>query len=314
MSYKPLIVIVGPTAVGKTALSIELALKINGEIVSADSMQIYRYMDIGTAKSTIEEQKGVKHYLIDEINPDEEFSVAKYKELADRYIDEILSKGKYPIMVGGTGLYVNSVIDNIKFSETICDWHYRSELNHLAKVKGNEYVHQMLQQVDPITAHRLHVNDIRRIIRALEVYKYTGIPISKHQVESRKEPSPYKTAIIGLTMDREWLYKRINLRVDKMIEQGLIQEVQKLLKMGYSKEMTSMKGLGYKEMIDYIENKITLEQAVELLKRNTRRYAKRQLTWFRRDQRIHWIYITQKDNLNDLLEKCLKYIEEIGII
>ncbi|MBZ4646549.1 MAG: tRNA dimethylallyltransferase [Petroclostridium sp.] len=314
MSQKPLIVIVGPTAVGKTGLSVELALKINGEIISADSMQIYKYMDIGTAKATPKERKGVKHYLLDEITPDEEFSVARYKELADRYIDEIISKGKLPIMVGGTGLYVNAVTDNIKFSETICDWDYRNQLQILAETNGNEYLHKMLEEVDPVTAQRLHTNDTRRIIRALEVYKYTGIPISRHQEESRKEPSPYKLAMIGLTMDREWLYQRINERVEIMIEQGLVNEVQKLLDMGYNKEMTSMKGLGYKEIIDYLNGETTFEQAIDILKRDTRRYAKRQLTWFRRDKRIHWIHIHKEDSKKELIEKCLKYIAEIGIM
>ncbi|WHH59554.1 tRNA (adenosine(37)-N6)-dimethylallyltransferase MiaA [Petroclostridium sp. X23] len=314
MCQKPLVVIVGPTAVGKTGLSVELASRINGEIISADSMQIYRYMDIGTAKVTLEEQNGIRHYLIDEIMPDEEFSVAQYKELADRYIDKILEKEKLPVMVGGTGLYVNSVVNNVKFSETVTDWEYRNKLNALAETEGNEYVHKMLEEVDPITAHRLHVNDIRRVIRALEVHHFTGIPISKHQQESLKEPSPYRLAFIGLTMEREWLYERINERVDLMLEQGLIDEVKKLMDMGYHRDLTSMKGLGYKEMIDYLEGLSSYEEAVEILKRDTRRYAKRQLTWFRRDNRIHWIHIEKSDHKKELIEKCLKHIAEIGII
>ncbi|NLY43969.1 MAG: tRNA (adenosine(37)-N6)-dimethylallyltransferase MiaA [Clostridiaceae bacterium] len=314
MEQKPLVVIVGPTAVGKTGLSIELALRINGEIVSADSMQVYKYMDIGTAKATPQERKGVKHYLLDEVAPDEEFSVARYKKLADAYIDLIISKDKIPIMVGGTGLYINTVIDNIQLSETICDWEYRDELKKLAEEKGNEYVHDLLKQVDPESARRLHVNDLRRVIRALEVYKYTGVPISKHQELSRSQPSPYKLAMIGLTMDRKWLYERINKRVDQMMEQGLLEEVRKLLDMGYSRDLVSMKGLGYKEMIEYIYGETSLEEAVEILKRNTRRYAKRQLTWFRKDKRIYWIEIQKSDSQEELMEKCLKYIEKNGIV
>ena len=314
MSSRPLIVIVGPTAVGKTGLSIELALELNGEIVSADSMQVYKYMDIGTAKPTLEERKGVEHYLIDEVAPDEEFNVAKYKEKADYYIEKIYRKNKIPIMVGGTGLYINSVIDNIQFSETICDWEYRNELSELAKRKGNEYVHDMLRCVDPVTAQKLHTNDIRRIIRALEVYKYTGIPISKHQEESRKQPSPYRILLIGLTMERERLYNRINQRVDIMLEQGLVEEVCSLLDMAYDKSLTSMQGLGYKEIISYLEGFYSYDEAVEVLKRDTRRYAKRQLTWFRRDQRIHWIDINEKDSQKDVLEKCINYVEKFRFV
>lgn len=311
---KPLIVIVGPTAAGKTSLSIELALEINGEIISADSMQVYKYMDIGTAKPTLEERKGVKHYLIDEVEPDQEFNVAKYKELADKYINEILSKNRLPIMIGGTGLYVDTVINNIQFSETICDWEYRQQLTETAKTKGNEYVHKMLEEVDPDAAARLHPNNLRRIIRALEVYKYTGVPISKHQEESVKKPSPYHTAIIGLTMDRQRLYERINKRIDIMLEQGLIDEVKKLMDMGYTKELTSMKGLGYKEIIDYLNGKTTLDEAIEILKRDTRRYAKRQLTWFRRNENIHWIELTEKTSVKKLVDESKKYIAEIGIL
>ena len=316
MNKKPLIVIAGPTAVGKSDIAIELAQKINGEIISADSMQVYKYMDIGTAKVSKEQQKIVKHYLIDEVNPDDNFNVALYKELADKYINEIIAKEKKPIMVGGTGLYINSVINNIKFSETICDENYRNHLLNIANEKGNKYLHSMLEKVDAITAEKLHINDRRRIIRALEVYKFTGIPMSEHQKRSIQQPSPYKTAIIGLTMERKLLYKRIELRVDNMIEQGLIQEVRSLIDMGYNKKMTSMQGLGYKEIIDYIENNTTLSQAIEILKRDTRRYAKRQLTWFRRNKNIFWIDIEPENDSNKrgILRKCLKHIEEIGIM
>ncbi len=313
MNKKPLIVIVGPTAAGKTGLSIALALDLNGEIVSADSMQIYRHMDIGTAKPTIEERHGLKHYLIDEVEPDASFSVANYKQLADTYIDEITNKGKLPIMIGGTGLYIDTVVNNIKFSETVCDWDYRNQLKEIVQEKGNEYIHHLLEEVDPITAKKLHINDVRRVIRALEVFKYTGVPMSKHQEESRKEPSPYQTTIIGLTMDRKRLYERINKRVDIMIEQGLIEEVQRLLEMGYTSELTSMKGLGYKEIIDYLEGKTSYEDAIEILKRDTRRYAKRQLTWFSRNKEIYWIDLDEVKNQEDLLTKCRKHIKEKDI-
>ena len=320
MIQKPLIVIVGPTAAGKTGLSIELALELEGEIVSADSMQIYKYMDIGTAKPTPEEQKGIQHYLIDEVTPDQAFSVARYKALADNYIEQIRSKGKLPVMVGGTGLYIDSTVRNIQFSETVCDWDYRRYLHETAQTKGNQYLHRMLEQVDPLTAHKLHVNDVRRIIRALEVYRFTGIPMSKHQEESRKQPSPYNIAMIGLTMDRALLYERINARVDLMLRQGLVDEVKKLMDMGYTEDMTSMKGLGYKEIIDYLKGKTTLEEAVEILKRDTRRYAKRQLTWFRRNKNIYWIDVYDRyrpkdlDLSNELLKKSVKHIVGTGVI
>ncbi len=313
MKKKPLIVIVGPTAAGKTGLSIALALELNGEIVSADSMQIYKYMDIGTAKPTMEERYGLKHYLIDEVEPDASFSVADYKQLADTYIDEIISKDKLPIMIGGTGLYIDTVVNNIRFSETICDWDYRNHLQEIVQEKGKEYIHHLLEEVDPITAKKLHINDVRRVIRALEVYRYTGVPMSKHQEESRKEPSPYQTIMIGLTMDRKRLYDRINQRVDIMIEQGLIEEVKGLLNMGYTKELTSMKGLGYKEIIAYLEGGISYEDAVEILKRDTRRYAKRQLTWFRRNEEIYWIDLDEFKNQEELLKECYKHIKENDI-
>ena len=311
---KPLIVIVGPTASGKTDLSIELALRINGEIVSADSMQVYKHMDIGTAKPSVEERKKINHYLIDEVEPDENFSVAKYKELADQYIDKIISENKTPIMVGGTGLYINTVIDNIQFSETVCDWNYRNELKEIANSKGNEYLHKILEEIDPKTAQNLHINDQRRIIRALEVYKYTKIPMSEHKIMSRMKPSPYKISFIGLAMDRELLYDRINQRVDIMIEQGLIDEVKGLMDMGYNENLTSMKGLGYKEIIKYLNGEYSFNDAVEILKRDTRRYAKRQLTWFRRDDRINWIYKGNNTPIKEIIEKSINYIEKKHIV
>ncbi len=310
---KPLVVILGPTAVGKTNLSIELAVRLNGEIISADSMQIYKHMDIGTAKPTLQERKGIKHYLIDEVEPDGEFSVAKYKELAQKYIESILAKQMMPILVGGTGLYIDSVVKNIQFSETVCDWEFRRKHKELVEIKGSEYLHDMLEKVDPVTAQRLHVNDTRRVIRALEVYEYTKLPISKHQEVSLQNPSPYNTTIIGLTMDRELLYERVNKRVDTMLEQGLVDEVVNLKQMGYTKDMASMKGLGYKEIMEYLDGDITYEEAVEMLKRDTRRYAKRQLTWFRRNKDIHWIDVTDS-NIEKIFENSIIYIAQNGII
>lgn len=217
-------------------------------------------------------------------------------------------------MVGGTGLYINTVIDNIKFSETICDNEFREKMKNVAQKNGNFYIYNMLKEIDPIAAKKLHVNDIRRIIRALEVYEYTKIPISKHQEDSRKEPSPYNTVYFALNMERKKLYSRINKRVDMMIENGLINEVRDLLYMGYTKELTSMKGLGYKEVIDYLEGNLSFDKAIEIIKRDTRRYAKRQLTWFRRDKRINWINVDEYDNIKKIITKCLYIIEKNGII
>lgn len=306
MKKPKVLVIIGPTAIGKTKLGIEMAKELNGEIISADSMQIYKYMDIGTAKPTKEEMEGIPHHLIDIIPPDQEFSVAKFKELAQNAIEDILSKDKFPIIVGGTGLYINTLLDEIQFSETICDWEYREELKRLAEEKGNQYLHDILEEVDPIASKRLHVNDIKRVIRALEVYKYTGKPISYHQEISKGDPK-YDYKVIGLTMDRAKLYERVEKRIDIMIEQGLIDEIKSLVKRNYNKEHISMQGLGYKEIIDYLEGKFSLDEAIEILKRDTRHFAKRQLTWFRRDARIHWI--DMQKNLSDVKKEILNYLE-----
>ena len=285
------IVIIGPTASGKTKISIELAKRINGEIISADSMQIYKYMDIGTAKASAEEMDGIKHYLIDEVYPDEEFSVARFKELAQKYIDEILKKGKIPIVVGGTGLYIDSLIYNINFSETVCDWSFREQLKKEAEEKGNEYLHNMLREVDPKAAEKIHPNNVKRVIRALEVHKFSGVKISQQQEESRKEPPKYNFIIFGLRMNRDTLYERINRRVDKMLEMGLVDEVRHLVELGYDKSTIAMQGLGYKEILAYLRGEITLDEAIYILKRDTRHYAKRQITWFKRIEGVNWIDI-----------------------
>ncbi|HHV28678.1 tRNA (adenosine(37)-N6)-dimethylallyltransferase MiaA [Acetivibrio mesophilus] len=300
------IVIIGPTASGKTKLAIEIAKRTNGEIISADSMQVYKYMDIGTAKPDEKEREGIKHYLIDEVAPDEEFSVARFQELSLKYIDEILNKGKIPIVAGGTGLYINSLIYNLEFSDTICDWELRKKLADEAKEKGNEYLHNKLREIDPKAAENIHMNNVKRVIRAIEVYTHTNKPISVHQEESRKNPPKHNFILIGITMDREKLYDRINKRVDMMLENGLVREVEKLIEMGYDKSTIAMQGLGYKEILSYLKGEITLEEAAEILKRDTRRYAKRQMTWFKRIENVYWINKDEFDSDEEII-KNIKY-------
>lgn len=282
------IVIAGPTASGKTDLAIKLAHEINGEIISADSMQIYRGMDIGTAKPTMEERQGIPHYLIDIVDPDEEYSVAHFQRDAKNCIREILNSGKVPIVAGGTGLYINSLVYNINFSETTADWEYRKQLEEIARDKGPEELHRFLQKVDPVSAEKIHPNNIKRVIRALEVFKTTGKPISQHQLESRTEKPEYEFKIFGLEMDRKILYERINKRVDKMMEMGLYEEVEGLLEK-YSPDLVSLQGIGYKEIISAIKGEYSLEEAVEKIKLNTRHLAKRQITWFKKTENLRWI-------------------------
>ncbi|MDP4180895.1 MAG: tRNA (adenosine(37)-N6)-dimethylallyltransferase MiaA [Bacillota bacterium] len=306
------IVIIGPTASGKTALSISLAKEMGGEIISADSMQIYRYMNIGTAKPDKEEMAGIPHYLIDEVNPDEEFSVAKFKLLATEYIDEIIKNGKQPIVVGGTGLYINSLLYNIDFSETICDWELRDKLKKEAEEFGNEFLHKKLELIDPVAAKRIHINDLKRIIRAIEVYEYSKKTISEHQEVSRKNPSKYRFYSYGLMMDRERLYDRINKRVDLMFERGLIEEVKNLIKLGYDKNSVAMQAIGYKETLAYLKGDMTLEDALELIKRESRRYAKRQITWFKRTENINWIDLEIENDLNKITKNIKNNIATYG--
>ena len=270
-------------------MAVELAKLVNGEIVSADSMQVYKYMDIGTAKPDGEEMCGIRHHLIDEVYPDEEFSVARYRELALKYIGDILARGKFPVVAGGTGLYINSLVYNIDFPETARDWNRREELKREAERKGSAYLHEKLRTVDPEAAARIHANDLKRIIRALEVYECTKKPISYHMAESRKSPPKYDFKIFGLTMDREKLYDRINRRVDHMMEKGLVEEVKRLVSLGYDRYTVAMQGLGYKEMLSYLRGEIAMDEAVYIIKRDTRRYAKRQFTWFRRLQNVIWL-------------------------
>lgn len=292
-----LVVIAGPTACGKTASSILLAKKINGEIISADSMQVYKYMDIGTAKIKKEEMQGIKHYLIDEFYPDEDFSIAIFKEKAKNYIQEIHSKGKIPILVGGTGFYINSVIYDNDFTKTIKDETYRNELFNISKEKGNDYLHNMLLEVDLLSAQNIHKNNVKKVIRALEYFKLTGQKISEHNEIEKAKNLAYDTTFFVLNMDREKLYNRINYRVDLMVENGLVNEVKALLQKGYKKEFTSMQGLGYKEIVKYLEGEYSLDYAIEIIKRDTRHFAKRQITWFKHQtENAIWIDVNSFGN------------------
>ena len=298
-------VICGPTASGKTLLSIELAKKINGEIVSADSMQIYKDMDIGTAKPTKEETKDIKHYLIDFVAPDQRYSVAEFKKDAENAIEEILAKGKTPIIVGGTGLYVDSLIYGIQYQDIELDENYRNELEEIAKKQGLEKLYEQAQKIDPEAMKKISPNDKKRIIRVLEIYKATGKNKTEQEIESRKNEVKYDYKVFAINMDREKLYDRINKRVDIMLEQGLIQEVQTLVKK-YNEFPTAMQGLGYKEVVQYLKNEISYDEMVDKIKMETRRYAKRQITWFKKNKQTIWID-GQKDlqeNIDLIINTC----------
>lgn len=308
-----IIAIAGPTASGKTALSVEMAKRYGGEIVSCDSMQIYKHMNIGTAKPAKEEQKGIPHYMIDEISPDENFSVVEYAERARGYIDDILSRGKLPVLVGGTGLYLDSVINNTKFSEAESDEEYRKEMYALAEKEGNEAVHKLLEEVDEEAAQKIHANNLRRVVRALEIYKTTGKTMTQVNLESVQEPL-YDALIIGLNMDRELLYERINRRVDIMMEQGLEEEVKNILSMGINRNSTAMQAIGYKEFIEYFDGEITKEEAIEKIKQESRRYAKRQLTWFRRNEKINWVLLQSDYNYDKIVIQSCAIADKFGII
>ena len=290
MNNPKILCVVGPTASGKTDYAVELALKCGGEVVSCDSMQIYKHMDIGTAKPTADEMKGVKHHMIDIIEPNESFSVARFSEMARECIDDILLRGKMPVLCGGTGLYFDSTINNINFIQMDTDEEYRKYLESAAKEFGNEYVYKILKRVDEESAESIHPNNLKRVIRALEIYKTTGKKKSELDKEQLSEPL-YEPEITGLMRDREVLYDRINKRVDIMMEKGLVEEVSELIKMGIDTEATSMQAIGYKEIIEYLDGKTSLSDAVDKIKRESRRYAKRQLTWFKRNEKIHWINI-----------------------
>ena len=289
MKKKPLVVLTGPTAVGKTKASIGLAKVIGGEIISADSMQVYEYMDIGSAKIRPEEMQGVPHYLIDDLKPWDEFHVVRFQQMAKNAMEQIYANGHIPIVVGGTGFYIQALLYDIDFTGTAQDDTYRAELENLVKEKGAAYLHNMLRKVDPKSAEDIHANNVKRVIRALEYYRQTGQKMSEHNEEERRKESPYEFVYFVLNAPREQLYARIDRRVDQMIEEGLVDEVKHLKELGCTKEMVSMQGLGYKEILAYLDGKYDLDTAVYTIKRDTRHFAKRQLTWFKRERDVIWI-------------------------
>lgn len=314
MKQKPLIILTGPTSVGKTALSIAMAKAVNGEIISADSMQVYKGMDIGTAKVTTEEMAGVPHYLIDELKPDEEFNVVKFKQLANKYMEKIYEKQKLPILVGGTGFYIQAVLYDIDFTENDSDHSYRTELEKLLEEHGSEYLYEMLKAIDPDSAVAIHPNNSKRIIRALEFAQQTGEKISEHNKEQRSRQSPYNFCYFVLNKDRAKLYETINKRVDNMLADGLIDEVKKLKAIGYNRELVSMQGLGYKEVLAYLDGEYTLEEAIDILKRDTRHFAKRQLTWFKREKDVIWVNKDEFPGEKELLEYLMEQLIHKNIV
>ena len=315
MTKKPMIVLSGPTAVGKTALSIELAKKVNGAIISADSMQVYKYMDIGSAKIMPEEMCGVKHYLIDALEPTDEFNIVVFQKMAKAALEEIYANGQIPIIAGGTGFYIQALLYDIDFENQDTNEAYRAELEQIAKEQGNEVLHKRLQEVDPVSAEKIHANNVKRVIRALEFYELTGKPISEHNEAEQQKESPYNFAYFVLTDEREHLYRRIDLRVDLMLKNGLLEEVQRLKDMGYHRGMVSMQGLGYKEILDYLDGKCTLEEAIYILKRETRHFAKRQLTWFRREKEVIWVDKSKFNyDENAVLEEMCSILNTKGIL
>ncbi len=305
---KKLIVLTGPTAVGKTSLSIALAKAVNGAIISADSMQVYKHMDIGSAKIRPEEMDGVKHYLVDCIDPKDPdgFNVTRFQTMAKAAMKEIYAAGQIPVIVGGTGFYIQSVVYDIDFTENDGDYTYRHTLEELADRMGPVHLHDMLKQVDPKAAEEIHYNNVKRVIRALEFYHQTGGPISAHNEAEREKHSPYKLYYFVLTDNRAKLYERIDRRVDMMLEEGLIQEVEQLLQMGCTRDMVSMQGLGYKEIIDYLQGEISLEEAVYRIKRDTRHFAKRQLTWFRRERDVRFMDKQDFASEEEILDAMLR--------
>ncbi len=309
---KPLIILTGPTAVGKTDLSIMLAKSIGGEIISADSVQVYKYMDIGSAKVSQKEMDGVPHYLIDELYPDEEFNIYYFKEKAKQYINQIWSNGHIPIIAGGTGFYIQSVLYDIQFEKEDNDGSIRKELEELYDKMGATYIHDILKTIDPMSASTIHENNVKRVIRAIEYYRLTGEKISVHNETQSKKESPYDFKYYCLNMDRNKLYERIDKRVDIMVDAGLVNEVKALLDKGYKKELVSMQGIGYKEIIQYIQGNISLEDAILQIKQNTRHFAKRQLTWFRREKNVKILdYENFEFDKQLVLDYILKDVKDI---
>ncbi len=314
MNNRPLIILTGPTAVGKTALSIGLAKAVDGEIISADSMQVYRKMNIGTAKIQQSEMQGVRHHLIDILDPGEDFNVVLFKKYALEAMKDIYSRGKIPVVVGGTGFYIQALLYDINFEDNDNDMSYREELQTLAAEHGNSYIHDMLVGVDPESAEKIHENNVKRVIRALEFYKKTGTKISKHNEAESQKKSPYNFEYFVLNDDRQKLYDRIDRRIDIMLEDGLLDEVRSLVDEGYSRDLVSMQGLGYKEMIDYIQERYTLDEAVYTLKRDTRHFAKRQVTWFKREKQVTWVNKNEFDSEADILSFMIERLREKEII
>lgn len=302
---KPLIILTGPTAVGKTELSLQLAKAVNGEMISADSMQVYRFMDIGTAKIMPEEMQGIRHHLIDVLDPTEDFNVVIFQQMAKKAMEQIYAKGKIPIVVGGTGFYIQALLYDTSFEETE-ESIYRKELTKYYEQYGAHMLHERLKDIDPVSYEAIHENNVKRVIRALEFYHDTGYPISKHNIEQRQKESPYNFEYFVLNDKRELLYDRIEKRIDIMIKDGLVEEVKKLLSMGCTKDMVSMQGLGYKEIIPYLNGDCTLEEAVYILKRDTRHFAKRQLTWFRREREVTWVDKSAFSSSEDMLQFMLQ--------
>lgn len=311
---KKLIILAGPTGVGKTELSITLAKRIGGEIISADSMQVYRHMDIGSAKIKKEEMKGIPHYLIDCLSPFEEFSVRVFQDLAKEALEAVYAKGKTPILVGGTGFYIQALLYDIDFTENEDNTEIRMELERTAKEKGAHFLHEMLREIDPKAAEEIHENNVKRVIRAIEYYRLTNEKISEHNELQRQKESPYDGVFFVLTDERERLYKNIDKRVDNMLVAGLVEEVKKLKDMGCHRNMVSMQGLGYKEILAYLDGEYDLEQAVHLIKRDTRHFAKRQLTWFRRERNVIWVDKAQfQHDVEKMIEFMVKRISEGGV-
>lgn len=307
MSNK-IIVIVGPTAVGKTYVSVELAKKLNTEIISADSMQIYKGMNVGTAKITEEEKQGIIHHMIDIVSPDEDYSVSEFKNDAEEIIDNMLLKNKIPVIVGGSGLYVNSLIYDLDFGNAKSDEKLREYYTYYYEEHGEDALYDKLKRIDPESAEKIHKNNVKRVIRALEVYDITGKKFSELNTDIRKESNKYDFILIGLSMERKVLYERINQRVDEMLSNGLMEEVKSLLDKGYDKNLVSMRGIGYKEIIDYFEGNMDFEEAVDILKRNTRRFAKRQYTWFLKDNKVKWFSMDNLEEADNNIKSILKYL------
>jgi tRNA dimethylallyltransferase len=314
MEKSPLIVLTGPTSVGKTKLSVKLAKEMGGEIISADSMQVYKGMDIGSAKVTPEEMDNVVHHLIDVLDPKDDFNVFIFKDMCDRIIPEILKRGHIPILVGGTGFYIQAVLRGIEFDENENDDSYRTYLENLAKEKGADFLNSMLREVDPESAQSIHKNNIKRTIRALEFYHFTGKKISEHNEEQKQKDDAFNACYFVLNDDRSLIYERIEKRVDEMLKAGLLDEVKALKDMGLTRDYVSMQGLGYKEILDYLEGKITLDEAVYIIKRDTRHFAKRQITWFKREPSVIWVNKPDFDYDDDkIIEYMAEKCKEAGI-